>query len=168
MKVAFLDIKSQIASYIQIRTLHPGKQIANSKTAQILSLVTEKLVKWSCYTNPQKKQKGGRFFAQCVILIIFLSLKSLSGNSEPLELSKWQFLDLFHLHFYVKSISRKTWVVENYWADTLCFPRKHFWKPLRSTFLITFLVTLPFSLFFFLFFFWKKVCKNFLEGSHAV
>ena len=39
MKVAFLDIKSQIASYIQIRTLHPGKQIANSKTAQILSLL---------------------------------------------------------------------------------------------------------------------------------
>ena len=54
MKVAFLDIKSQIASYIQIRTLHPGKQIANSKTAQILSLLLPIKLKiwnqtfWNC------------------------------------------------------------------------------------------------------------------------
>ena len=36
--MAFFDIKSQIAIYIQIKTLHYGKQISHSKTAQILSL----------------------------------------------------------------------------------------------------------------------------------
>ena len=40
IKVAFFDIKSQIAFYVQILTLHYGKQIANSKTDQILSLVS--------------------------------------------------------------------------------------------------------------------------------
>ena len=37
--MAFFDIKSQIAIYIQIRTLHSGKQISHSKTAQNLSLI---------------------------------------------------------------------------------------------------------------------------------
>ena len=45
MKVAFFDIKCQIVLYIQILTLHYGKQIANSKTDQILSLLSKFLFK---------------------------------------------------------------------------------------------------------------------------